>query len=651
MSKNLKLLAYLVSKTPKDPYLRGRLITTRKTYKKLLKQKKIEHNTELIRKLENAEENNPKEYWKLIKMLRNNKKEQKICNPGDFVTFFENLFSNTETEKQHHAEIKLFVESILKNAKGKEDFTIEEFLHALKILKNNRAAGPDRIPAEALKACPINFLKIILKLMNKIKNNMTYPEIWTEGITSLLHKDGDDEDPNNFRAITVVNTISKVLAIMINERFDSYLEEEKILKKEQIGFKKKIRPADHLLVIKSLIDHYNGNGKKLYACFVDFQKAFDSVWRIGMYYKLIKCGIDPGFVQLIKNMYEKTTQRLKFENKISRKFFTHKGVKQGCILSPKLFNIFINDIPDIFDKTCCPAKLGDIEINCLMYADDLILLSESESGLQNCLKKLEEYTKRWNLKVNLKKTQIMIFSTSGYRGKMPSFIFDKSHLKLVKEYKYLGTTITNTGNFKLNEVYLKKKGLRATYLLTQSIKNSKPSTAIKLFEKIVEPILTYNCEVALASIPKSWDYYKFVLNMWNHGNEMNKVGMSFLRQILGVHKKSSNIALMTETGKYPTIMKVFNQLYRYWIRISNSENELLRESLKMNIENHNKGKSTWYKIIDYLLRLVNFDNQKSDNTINTFKRHLEILFELWWKNETEKERSKLDFYFSLKKNF
>ena len=80
---------------------------------------------------------------------------------------------------------------------------------------------------------------------------------------------------------------------------------------------------------------------------------------------------------------------------------------------------------------------------------------------------------------------------------MPSFKFNGTELKLVKEYKYLGTTVTNTGNFKLNEINLKKKGLRAMYLLSKSIGHCKPSTSIKLFEKIVEPILTYNCEVAL----------------------------------------------------------------------------------------------------------------------------------------------------------
>ena len=648
LSKNLKLISYLVSKNPKEPFLRGKLIKTRKEYKKLLKHKRAEYHTELIRKLEAAEENNPKEYWKLIKMLRENRKENKICNTNDFVNFFEKLFSAPNEKDENDMNMMEFVNNILKNAKAKEDFTIEELLKALKILKNNKAAGPDRIPAEALKACPIKFLKVILKLMNKIKNNMQFPDLWAEGITSLLHKDGDDEDPNNYRAITVINTIAKVLAIMINERLDALFEQKKIIKKEQIGFTKKCRPADHLLVVKTLINHYNNNGKKLYACFVDFQKAFDSVWRTGMYYKLIHSGIDVGIIRLLKDMYDKTSQRLKFNNKMSRNFLTKKGVKQGCILSPKLFNIFINDIPDIFDESCCPARLGDTNINCLMYADDLIILSESEKGLQNSLNMLEQYTKKWKLKVNLKKTQIIIFSTGGYKGKTPSFTFEKKPLKLVKEYKYLGTTITNTGQFRLNEVYLKKKGLRASYLLTQSIKNTKISTAIKLFEKIVEPILTYNCEVSLASIPKSWDYSKFVGKMWEHGSEINKVSMNFLRQILGVHKKSSNVALMSETGKHPIILKVYQHIYKYWLRIKDSENPLLKKALETNLADHEKGKNTWYRIINYLETITQAEPSKKG--LHKFKENLRFLFYLWWKDET-KDKTKLDFYFSFKKNF
>ena len=103
-------------------------------------------------------------------------------------------------------------------------------------------------------------------------------------------------------------------------------------------------------------------------------------------------------------MYSKTSQSLKINDELSRIFRTFRGVRQGCILSPKLFNLFINDLPDIFDNECEPINLSpNSKLNCLLYADDLILFSNSSNGLQACLDRLTEYTKKWDLKVNIKK--------------------------------------------------------------------------------------------------------------------------------------------------------------------------------------------------------------------------------------------------------
>ena len=126
------------------------------------------------------------------------------------------------------------------------------------------------------------------------------------------------------------------------------------------------------------------------------------------------------------------------------------------------------DIPGIFDDLCAPALLGQIKINCLMYADDLVLLSESKNGLQNCLNKLHEYTLKWGLKLNIKKTKILIFQNGG-RRETNCFHFGHRGIDIEKSYKYLGTIITDTGNFKTNEVNLKRRGLRASYIIMKNI--------------------------------------------------------------------------------------------------------------------------------------------------------------------------------------
>jgi hypothetical protein len=523
----------------------------------------------MINKLEQMEEKDPKEYWKMVNEMRDNKKSDSQISDIDYFTdYFEKLF--TKTNPVDHEEKERFVEEKLNefNFQKETDFTIEEIKTAIKMLKKNKAAGHDRISAEILKAIPEKLLFVILKLMNKIKNTCQYPKKWAMGITFLLLKEGDDEDPNNYRAITVTNCLAKVLATMINERLEDWCVKNNIICKEQIGFEKKSRPADHLFVLKTLIDSYNSKNKKIYACFVDFRKAFDCVWRTGLFYKLIKNNMSLNFVKLIQNMYGKTKNSLKISKGLGRSFDTQRGVQQGCILSPRLFNIFINDIPSLFDENCHPLSLGDEKLSCLMYADDLVILSESPQGLQTCLDKLKEYTIEWGLEINKNKTKILTFQRYGKRN-IHRYKFGDIDLETTDTYKYLGTKLTHTGNFKTNQNLLRKKGLRAAYLIIKGIgKDCKVSSAIRIYEKVVEPILTYNCEVTEAFMPDIWNYDKFKSKIWDSAQELNKTNLSFIRQILGVHKKTTNIALLAETGKFPICIKIFSQIIKYWMHIS-----------------------------------------------------------------------------------
>ena len=204
------------------------------------------------------------------------------------------------------------------------------------------------------------------------------------------------------------------------------------------------------------------NDKKVYACFVDFQKAYDTIWINGLFYKLMKYGFSKKIIFLLKSMYDRVVSAVKVKSGLSASFTPLVGVRQGCNLSPTLFNIFVNDIVDIFDSTCDPLIMGECKINCLLYADDLILLSESEHGLQRCLNKLSCYAKKWQMRINIKKTKAIIFNKSGkiFRSE---FKLGNQPIQVTDSYVYLGITFTPSGSFSLAQKKLYNKATRSLY--------------------------------------------------------------------------------------------------------------------------------------------------------------------------------------------
>ena len=300
----------------------------------------------------------------------------------------------------------------------------------IKQLKPRKAPGSDKSRNEMVKTCMYVLKKALLKLFALILKSGFFPSSWCEGTITPVYKTGPKDDPSNYRGICINSYLGKLFTSILNNRLKNHIKNG-ILHRSQIGFLPNHRTSDHIFTLKTLIDKYVTNSPKgkLYTCFIDFKKAFDSIWHIGLFYKLLKYKIEGKFYDLIKNLYSKSKCSIKSGNKRSDYFNYTKGVRQGCILSPLLFNLYLNEIPFLFDKANTdPIKLPDGSyLNCLLYADDLVLISHSASGLQNALSELSQFCSKWMLNINPKKTKVMIFEKKCRKStteKYKFFIFD-----------------------------------------------------------------------------------------------------------------------------------------------------------------------------------------------------------------------------------
>jgi hypothetical protein len=504
-----------------------------------------------------------------------------------WVDYFQNINSVPDQLK---TKSESFTETINNLERCKQfnelDFPIKdsEIMKALKGFKNGKCASIDNIPNELLKYGSTQLLPCLTKLFNTILTKAAYPKRWSEGYISTIYKGGAVTDPSNYRGLTITSSIGKLFNMVLNNRLNDFLEKHKIIKQEQIGFCKKTRTSDHMFVLKTLIQKYINNGKKLFACFVDFKRAFDSVLHAALFYKLQQLQIGGNFYHTIKNMYANSMICVKRKDKITNMFPSKIGVRQGDVLSPNLFKIFINDLPELFTNQCDPVCLHNKYMNCLMYADDVVLLSASQAGLQTCLDNLQTYCDTWGLTVNEKKTKILIFNKSGRLIKS-SYKLGTFSLDQVQSYKYLGIPFSASGTFGHAKSELYQKSLKASFKLIKSFGDLIPSvkTGLHLFNHTIKPILLYGCEIwgqfSLAHKllkPLKDDY---ILNRLYPKQKADRLQLKFYKYLLGVGKQCPDKAVFGELGELPIYTDILIQITKYWHRCLTLENNsLLRDA-------------------------------------------------------------------------
>lgn len=589
----------LVSKFPYNGEYRKKFYTLRSKLRRLCKYEEKQYKKKICTELSSASEKDPKLFWNLLNKLENKQKSDHTKLPcKSFIEFYKNLNKSDDDNSIFHTNISNKFKIQLDRLNNEpvttefdEDITLDEIKKAICCLRNGKSSSSDMISNEMIKNAVPSLLKPLHKLFNLVLKSGSFPKLWNESYLVLIHKKGDKLDPVNYRGISITSNLGKLFNKILCRRIVKFMDNNNLISKNQIGFKEKNRPSDHILTLKSIVDSKKINRKKVFAAFIDLRKAFDTVWRTGLYYKILQEKFPPQISKILISMYTNTSYQIKFENGLGPRTLSERGVKQGDVLSPILFNFFINDIVNCLNQpNTDPVVIGNSSVNILLFADDIVLLSESQSGLQTCLDNLHSYCKSWKLEVNTDKSKVIVFNSNGKTFKN-TFLYNNVGIETVSQYVYLGITMKFNGNFNVAINALIDKARKAYFKIKKTIGLNNPCKLLeKLFDSLVSPVLLYCSEI--------WGVDLIVKES---PNPLEKFHLKFIKEILGVHCKSSNDACRAELARLPLKNKICSSIIGFFNHLLSDENTLVYE-----IYNLTKSSNIWVKHVKKLLNSLGY---------------------------------------------
>ncbi len=392
--------------------------------RRLIKAKKVAYREERTRRLQHEADASSHRFWCLVDKELGSKKhsgsshtriqrqdgtlttssddcreawaeyQEKLGTPPQDAAFDTKFFDETNA----------WAEDYMRSSQEDPDPSIArpfkkgELVSALKKLKHHKAPGMDKIGNELLKYGGHSLCDALLKLFNRLLDLEVFPKDWGKAACVQLYKSGDRTDPSNYRGIALISCLGKLYLSLWAERLTGYAEGR--LSRLQGGFRPN-RGCRHL--VYSLYDtlvRRKRSAQTSYLFFIDLKKAFDTVWWNGLLKALYDIGIKGKAWRVIRNVYSDIQVSTLLEGRPSRWVPSTVGVRQGCPLSPVLFNIYINSLAVKLEElaaTCGVEIVGDW-LSALLYADDIVAISHSREGLQRLMDEVDAWCRKWRLR-------------------------------------------------------------------------------------------------------------------------------------------------------------------------------------------------------------------------------------------------------------
>ena len=574
--------------------------------KSLVREGKQEKWNDLGEKLEKDSKGNQKLFYKVLKTFRNkpttdivtikNEDGQILIDEKQIMRrwkeYFENLLNpftaiNTSTQGTVNNSI----------IKEKVKISLEELTAAVKKLKNGKAAGYDKITGEMLKNMGEWGARMLLKLYNTAIKEEKVPHDWTVGMILPIYKKGNKYNCDNYRGITLLSVVLKVYEQIIQNKLRKIIEPT--LTQSQCGFRKGRSAQEHIFTLKNIIDKAMTTKKTKYLAFLDLEKAFDRVPRAEIWKSLQSRNVNEQLIRIIKSMYKDTTNCVATKNMVSEMFTTKEGVRQGGGLSPLLFITYMDDIIKETKKRTRSAAIGHrnlktVKITELAFADDVVLLADSEESLQFNLNVWKEVLERKGMKLNKGKTKVMAVTKEEIHLNIQ---IEGENIEQVTTFKYLGVNIEQTGSIELEIAERITKTNKLYYAINKGFTNRTEisrHTKMKVFKVIYRPILTYGSE--------SW-----ILTQ-RQKSKITAVEMRYLRRVKGVTRKDRirNEHIREELEIIPILDFIEQKQLGWWghlIRLKERTPVIqVWESRTQGRRKRGRPKKTWDSTIESILQ-------------------------------------------------